>query len=149
MPKVTFAIAGSGPEEERVRRDSNGIENVSFLGKVNNFELKKYYSAADVMLIPSQIIKQTYEEGIPRVMIEGLSCGLPVISTKSGGIPDIFSEEIGYLVEDNEKRIMEKIQLLYKNRKILMQKAKQCRRFATKIFSVDNVRVIDRSLYAD
>lgn len=146
MPRVTFAVAGSGPESERIKNEALNLKNLVYLGKVKNFELKNYYSAADVLIVPSLIVKQTYEEGIPRVMIEALSCSLPVISTKSGGIPDVFNKNIGFLVEDSFKEISSALQLFVKKPLLLQKMRIYCRYYAVKVFSSKNAEVIFNSL---
>jgi glycosyltransferase involved in cell wall biosynthesis len=53
------------------------------------------YSRADIFVFPS-----TYGEGTPRVILEAMSQGLPVIATRLGGIPDVLvSGENGLLIE--------------------------------------------------
>lgn len=144
LPQITFVIAGSGPLTREL--SALQISNLKFIGKVANEDLTPYYRSADVLIIPSQIISQTYEEGIPRVMIEALFCGLPIIATKSGGIPDVFDPSIGQLVEDNVLSMQKVIQTYYKTPKLLQKLSKNCRSFAIKLFNVNNAKIIEKSL---
>ncbi len=144
LPQVTFVIAGSGPLTSEL--STLQISNLKFVGKVANKDLTPYYRSADVLLIPSRVISQTYEEGIPRVMIEALSCGLPIIATKSGGIPDVFDSSIGQLVKDNALAMQKVIQTYYKTPKQLQKLSKNCRPFAIKLFDVNNAEIIEKSL---
>jgi glycosyltransferase involved in cell wall biosynthesis len=146
IPNITFAIAGSGPMEESIKYQVLSIKNLIYLGKVDQNKLPAYYSAADLQLVPSKIIEQTFEEGIPRVMIEALSCGLPIISTPSGGIPDVFNEKIGKLVEDKESDIEKAIYFYYKNRDELKKTARNCRSYALINFGIKNAQTIEKSL---
>lgn len=143
---IHFVIAGSGPLSEEVKEQLKTHKNIIFLGKVDNQDLPIYYSASDILLIPSKIIKQKYEEGIPRVMIEALYCCLPVISTKSGGIPDIFDKKIGVLVEDDIASIINAIKLFNQDRSVLRGLKKNCRSYALKFFGINNARIIEASL---
>lgn len=144
--RITFVIAGSGPLADELEAHAGKYSNIIFLGKVDNKKLPLYYSGADVLLIPSRVIKQEYEEGMPRVMIEALSCSLPVISTKSGGIPDVFSSEIGTLVDDDIQSISNALNKLYTNRDTLNKLAGNCRSFALKHFSEKNAQIVEKSL---
>lgn len=143
---VKFVIVGSGPLSEKIRKKSQESRNIFFLGKVDNKDLPLYYSASDLLLIPSKIIKQEYEEGIPRVMIEALSCGLPVVSTKSGGVSDIFSDRIGILVEDDIESMGRAIERFYRNKAYYQVIAKNCRPYALNHFSIKNAQIIEESL---
>lgn len=146
LKAVTFVIAGSGPLSSSLQEEARRYENVIFLGKVNNRDLPFYYSGADVLLIPSKVIKQEYEEGIPRVMIEALSCGLPVVSTRTGGIPDVFSDKIGFLTEESVRPMVRAVDTLYKNSRLLKQLSVKCRPYALKNFGPDNAEIISKSL---
>lgn len=144
---ITFAIAGSGPLGKEISWESKKHSNILFLGKIKNQNLPLYYSGADLLLIPSKIIEQEYEEGIPRVMIEALCCGLPVISTKAGGIPDVFSDKIGKLTDDDSKCIEKIIYKLYDNQSKIQSLHRNCRSYALKYFSIKNAWIIIKSLY--
>ncbi len=143
---ITFVIIGSGPLSNELSSEAKNLSNILFLGKLDNMDLPLYYSSADLLLIPSKIIKQEYEEGIPRVMIEALSCSLPVVSTKSGGIPDVFSNKIGILVDDNVTSMENALSKLYRNKTGLKSLAQNCRSFAFKFFGISNAQIIEKSL---
>lgn len=59
-------------------------------------QLVEIYSAADLFLNP------TRQDNFPTVNIEALSCGLPVLSFKTGGCPEIINETCGSIVEKND-----------------------------------------------
>lgn len=146
LKNITFVIAGSGPLSENLQNESQKYENIIFLGKIDNSKLPLYYSAGDLLLVPSRVIKQEYEEGIPRVIVEALSCALPIISTKSGAIPDVFSSEIGELVNDNITDIKIAIMKLYKNKKQLNDFSLNSRKYALDNFGPENADIILKSL---
>jgi len=147
MKHINFVIAGSGPLEDELRKLSEKLNNLKILGKVEQKDLPTHYSASDLVLIPSKLIRQTYEEGIPRVMIESLSSETPVVATPSGGIPDVFDPKIGRLTKRSSTHDLEKaINFYYKNKKALEQAKKQTRAFALKHFSSKNAAIIESSL---
>lgn len=149
LPDIQFVIIGSGPLAEELRGESNSFRNVLFLGRVENNDLPKYYSGANLLLIPSKVIKQQYEEGIPRVMIEALSCGLPVVATRAGGIPDIFSDDFGLLTNDDEREMKEAINKLFRNKEKLKELTQKSRQRALELFSIKNAEIIEDSLIYD
>ena len=86
-PEVLFVVAGKGPSrnmiEERIKQ--LGIEkNIKLAGFVPDELLPVYYGAADLFLLPS-----ASGEGLPLVLFEAMSCGLPVVATTVGGTPEI------------------------------------------------------------
>lgn len=77
---------------------------VIFTGYVSQRELPNYYAACDIALVPSKC-----REAAGNVTIEALSCGLPVIATKQGGIPE-YADEAGCLLVDYDERLTEHLQ---------------------------------------
>lgn len=74
-----------------------GIEdNVMFLGYFPDEKLPDLYAASDIFVLPALY------ENFPFAILEAQSTGLPVISTKVGGIPEFLTEENGLLVEPSD-----------------------------------------------
>lgn len=87
---VYYVVIGGGPEEELVKRNVNNSpykDRIKLLGARPNAEVQKFYAGSDVFVNPS------YSEGFPRVVIEAMSAGLPVVVTDVGGTKDILPEE--------------------------------------------------------
>jgi glycosyltransferase involved in cell wall biosynthesis len=97
LPKAHLLIVGDGPERDNLEALSSrmGIrKRVIFAGLVRNEEIPSYYSITDVMAFPS------YAEGLPNAVVEAIACGVPVVATNVGGIPEIITPSInGFLVE--------------------------------------------------
>ena len=68
--------------------------SVTFIGAVEQTELPKYYSAADVFVMPS------YYETFGLVALEAMACGTPIVASGAAGGPKSFIEEgiTGYLI---------------------------------------------------
>jgi glycosyltransferase involved in cell wall biosynthesis len=59
------------------------------------------YRGSDIFALPSE------NETFGQVFVEAMSCGLPVIGTKVGGIPEIISDSYnGYLIPPNDPSIL-------------------------------------------
>lgn len=100
---VRLTIVGKGPLEGELKKKVNekGLsDSISFTGVVQNRKLVDLYNKADCFVLPSRF------ETFGVVYAEALCTGTPVISTRNGGIDDIFEDGCGYLVGiDNEDEL--------------------------------------------
>jgi glycosyltransferase involved in cell wall biosynthesis len=99
MKELHLAIVGDGPfraELERTIRARGATDRVRLVGHTSHDALRLWYGAADVFCLASEM------EGMPNAVLEALACGVPVVATAAGGIPEIItSTEIGILSERN------------------------------------------------
>jgi D-inositol-3-phosphate glycosyltransferase len=79
-------------------RDAYGLEDVvTFLGKRSQDTLPYYYSAADVVVVPS------HYESFGMVALEAMACGTPVVASQVGGLAYLIQDGVtGYHVRDQE-----------------------------------------------
>ncbi len=102
LPSLRIVFAGTGPAEDELR---GLMPDAIFLGWVKHDLLPQVYSSADLLLLPSRF------DTFSCVVLEALSCGLPVIAYKSKGPKDIIvDQENGYLVSSQnemEYRVVE------------------------------------------
>lgn len=99
---VFFIVAGNGRDLDKLRHKTKriGIQNrFIFLGQVDKDVLVKLYQNATLFVFPS------YHEGLPGVVLEAMSCGLPIIATDVRGNRDLISTgENGILVPSRSPR---------------------------------------------
>lgn len=79
---------------DKCKESSN---QVIFTGYIDYYELYKVYSIAKIQVVPS-----VWEEPFGLTAIEGLSNGIPVICTNSGGLPEIVDESCGIVIEKDQ-----------------------------------------------
>jgi len=106
--RVRLVLVGSGIDEASLKSLAgrlNLADRITFAGERPNHEVPTWLNAADLMILPSR------NEGYPNVVAETLACGVPVVASRVGGVPEIItSDELGLLVEpDNPGRLAEAI----------------------------------------
>ncbi len=96
-------IAGDGPlrnEMESYIEENNLSDNMKFHGLIKNKEKDLFFRDLDVFILPS-ISKGIETDGLPVVLMEAVSYGVPIISTNISGIPEIcINDYNGYLIEE-------------------------------------------------
>ena len=116
-PKTKLLIVGDGPEKpflEKIVSKLKLMNIVYFIGEINITVVPKYYSAADIFIIPS-IVAEGHTEGLGVVTIEAMACGTPAIGSNVGGIPDVIKDGYnGFLVAEksHEELAIKIVQLL-------------------------------------
>ncbi len=79
-------LVGDGPERPKLEKVAKGLK-VRFVGRKMPNEVKEYLKDGMIFVLPSRIGRG---EGMPNVILEAMSMGLPVISTRIAGIPDMI-----------------------------------------------------------
>lgn len=100
-----MVFVGSGPLQESYETSiaANNLQrNVRFLGNLSHDQISDWLAMSNALCLPS------LNEGMPNVVLEALSCGVPVVATQVGGIPDVVTSENGILVpSQNSKQLAE------------------------------------------
>ena len=104
-PGTQYLLCGTGPQEEKIRSAivTAGLEDsVKLLGWLDQAQLVAEYQRAHLFLHPSELTKESDQEGIPNSMLEAMATGLPVVATRHGGIPEAVTDgKDGLLVSEH------------------------------------------------
>lgn len=94
--QAELALVGSGPREARLRRYAEELgvsSHVRFVGAVGQDDILDWYRWADVFCLSS------FAEGVPVVLMEAMATGLPVVTTRIAGIPELVEDGVsGFVV---------------------------------------------------
>lgn len=113
-----------------------GIQSVvEFQGYVDHDRLPEIYNRSDIFVLPS------FSEGLPNVILEAQACGLPVIGTEVGGIPELLSDGRGILVSvGDEQQLFDAMEALVQNPELRITIAKKARTYVVENHSLEVLR---------
>lgn len=103
--QVSYTIVGDGPDRAKLQSLINdiGVPRVELVGWKNQDEVAALLREAHALVAPSVTTGDGEEEGIPVALMEAMASGLPVISTRHSGIPELVKDEVsGFLVEEKQ-----------------------------------------------
>jgi glycosyltransferase involved in cell wall biosynthesis len=98
---VTCRFIGDGPDREalQARIDEYGLgDRVVLAGRMTTDAVAAELAAADVLVAPSVPTKGGKREGIPVVLMEAMSTGLPVVASRLSGIPELVTDGVSGLL---------------------------------------------------
>lgn len=105
---IGFLLVGSGRDELLLKKESKDLDNVYFIGQVEN--IGDYLKAFDIFIFPSR------HEGLGSILLDALEFGIPIIATKVGGIPEIINDgENGIIINDDKVSFLDALYSLYLN----------------------------------
>ena len=141
---LRLVIAGDGVEMKKLIDMAKGLgisQGVSFLGRVESYRLPYLYSSADIYIQPS-----IGADSSPHSLIEAMSCSLPAIGTRSGGIPEIIKDyETGFLVEAGDTEgLFRRLSILVKDDNLRVEMGRRARSLVERGYSLDIM--VDRLL---
>ncbi|MCD6052288.1 MAG: glycosyl transferase group 1, partial [Verrucomicrobia bacterium] len=100
LQRSRLLLIGGGPLENFIRTEAQRLnlgDRVQIVGRKPAVEVARYMQAADVLALSS------HNEGVPNVILEAFASGLPVVSTRVGGIHEIVKADyLGRLVEPGQ-----------------------------------------------
>lgn len=135
-PNAQLILVGDGPERPRVERLIDRLDlrkNVTMTGYRS--DVAQIMNCADVFLLSSET------ENAPLTILEAMSCGLPVIATNVGGIPEQVQDGVnGFLVSlKNPEMIAESVLKLANDDRLLSKMGETARKTVLERYTKDRV----------
>lgn len=111
-PHVYLRIAGDGELRKKLKRQVRRLRlknRVTFLGELTHEEVAKEMQKCHFFVLASHKDRNGNQEGIPNVIKEAMASGMPVISTRHAGIPELVKDgKSGYLVPEKNSKALYK-----------------------------------------
>ncbi|MFL2943845.1 MAG: glycosyltransferase family 4 protein [Candidatus Poseidoniales archaeon] len=138
-PNGKLMIVGDGPYKKwlmNLVKKMDLKERVIFVGPVDDYWLPSYYSATDVVILPSTSRLEAF--GI--VGLEGMASGKPLILSDIPGVRDVISEKEGYIVEPlDPNAIAEALEKIWSAPEMAREMGKRGRERVEALFSWEKV----------
>jgi glycosyltransferase involved in cell wall biosynthesis len=132
--RIKFTIIGDGVKRKDLENlainKKVGIEFKGTLDKNNVFE---ELDLADIFVFISAW------EGFPYTILEGMSCGLPIIASDVGGVEEAVSEKNGILVKNEVGQIREAILKLIRSKELRLKLGQQGKKDVIEKFSLEQM----------
>jgi colanic acid/amylovoran biosynthesis glycosyltransferase len=116
-PKIQYTIVGFGTLQQELEQLIRSLElsnHVKLVGRLSQEEIADLLGTSHIFVLPSVTDKNGDQEGIPNSLKEAMAVGLPVVSTRHAGIPELVRDGYsGFLVPEHDyKTLATKIEYL-------------------------------------
>jgi glycosyltransferase involved in cell wall biosynthesis len=143
--EIYLVYVGNGPEEKEISKfaKKNNLKNVKLYGAINRNELYKFYSIADMFVIPSD-----YDPS-PKVMNEAMNFSLPIITSYNVGTSqDLIKEGInGFILEVGDVKVLsEKMEKILKDNSLRKSMGKESLKIVSKWNFDEDVKATIKAL---
>ncbi|MDD5738600.1 MAG: glycosyltransferase [Candidatus Pacebacteria bacterium] len=140
-----LAVVGQGDlqgELEKLAKEKEVL--VEFKGKIDNKDLPKELSKAEVFVLPSLY------EGCPKALLEAMSCGLACIGTDVEGIKEvIIHKENGYLCQTDSQSIHQALKDVLNDKELREKIGEKARKSILENFSFEKIIQKESSFFSN
>ncbi|MCK2005374.1 glycosyltransferase [[Brevibacterium] frigoritolerans] len=152
-PNARLHIIGAGEDEKRIKStiaEYNLKDVVILRGAMDSKQVSDELKKAHIFCLASQTAKNGDIEGIPNALKEAMASGLPVVSTRHAGIPELIEHQrTGYLApEKNDMELAKGIQFFMENPDIWTDYTERARKVIEEKFDVNKQIIEQQRLYS-
>jgi glycosyltransferase involved in cell wall biosynthesis len=147
---VHLLLAGGGPLLPELRQAARtaGLEpRLHVPGVVHNANLPMYMNALDTFVLPSET-RRNWREQFGRVAVEAMSCGVPVVGSNSGEIPNVLSDAGMVFPEGDAHALADCLCLLLSDPTLRASLSTKGRQRVLDLYSIEKVAAQHRAIYA-
>jgi glycosyltransferase involved in cell wall biosynthesis len=95
--EVRLTVVGYGPLEATLRARARALglaDRITWAGPLDQPAVLAHYRASDLFVLAAEVAPDGDRDGLPNVVVEALSQGLPVVATRAGGIPELVIDGV-------------------------------------------------------
>lgn len=153
FPQARYIIAGIGPEREKLEAlsVSLGLQGaVDFVGFLPSGTLLERFRDAHIYLHPSEVSGGDVE-GIPNALLEAMASGLPPVTTRHGGIPEVVQDSTSGLLcpEHDPQALASALLRLTENPSLYTAMGRAASDRAQSLFSPENQSTAISQIYRE
>ena len=145
IPEAHLVVIGKAKKEGEILKQISSLnleENISFHSGLSQIELVSLYSSSQISVIPSLY------EGFGFGAGEAMACGLPLISTQSGGLKEVIGDEAVIIESSSSKAISKAVKELFSNKEQQLSLSKSGRQRMEKEFNWTKAAIGYEKIYA-
>ena len=142
---ASLKIIGEGPLKEEVKKIARDLSlDVRLMGNIPNSQVAEEMNRSAAFILPSLY------EGNPKVLLEAMACGLPVIGTEVEGIKEILIHKVnGYLCRTDAESIGEAIKKVIGDKTLREKMGREARKTILEGYSLEKVLERETALYRE
>lgn len=125
---IILTLVGNGA----LKTELTGYKNI-FVKNIPYNKIHHEYHKADIFCLPSQTTKY-WEEQYGMALVEAMACGLPIVTTQTGAIPEVCGDSALYSLEKNQVSLYRNLLSLIENPELRVKMGKISRIRAKKEF---------------
>jgi glycosyltransferase involved in cell wall biosynthesis len=95
--EVRLTVIGYGPLEPALHARARALglaDRITWTGPLDQMAVRAHYRASDLLLLASEVAPDGDRDGLPNVVVEALSQGLPVVATHAAAIPELVVDGV-------------------------------------------------------
>jgi len=125
IPEIRLSLIGGGNMKEELQDIATdcGV-SVDFLGQIEHDDIAKYLGESDIFILPS------LNEGMSNSVLEAMACGLPIITTNTGGSKELIDENGTIIKMRSSQSIKKALRKYLNNKKLINIEGKRSREIA-------------------
>jgi glycosyltransferase involved in cell wall biosynthesis len=144
---LEFIVVGFGPVDVMSLAKEIGVrDRIVFFDKLGQEQIRLMYQSCDIYCLPSISHPTQGMEGIPVVLMEAMACGLPVVATRAGAVPEIVKDIL--VDEKSPEALADAIRYLVEHPELRKIQGTGNREKIVRDFSIGNVQDLYDGLYA-